>query len=176
MLKVQHESDCSQCLEQRYAASLVTQPLSWIKTCCWYLPILPPDRWNIGSQLIDVKSNLFSSQVVNVPSFIVRLDSQKHIDFSLKSPFGGELHNLLNKYYLSGIFLTVWPIFSYQVAGPAVSRGRMPRRAMMLDQKLTSKLFLSCKFRIKGSDSGQEKFHCPLFSLWYILDFQQNGM
>merc|ERR1711973_334244 len=28
-------------------------------------------------------------QVVNVPSYIVRLDSQKHIDFSLKSPFGG---------------------------------------------------------------------------------------
>merc|ERR1712154_456436 len=28
-------------------------------------------------------------QVVSVPSFIVRLDSQKHIDFSLKSPFGG---------------------------------------------------------------------------------------
>merc|ERR1712080_102591 len=28
-------------------------------------------------------------QVVNVPSFILRLDSQKHIDFSLKSPFGG---------------------------------------------------------------------------------------
>merc|ERR1712082_470974 len=28
-------------------------------------------------------------QLVNVPSFIVRLDSQKHIDFSLKSPFGG---------------------------------------------------------------------------------------
>ena len=26
---------------------------------------------------------------MNVPSFIVRLDSQKHIDFSLKSPFGG---------------------------------------------------------------------------------------
>jgi len=30
-----------------------------------------------------------SSQVVNIPSFVVRLDSQKHIDFSLKSPFGG---------------------------------------------------------------------------------------
>uniref|UniRef100_A0A1B0D384 Small ribosomal subunit protein uS4 n=1 Tax=Phlebotomus papatasi TaxID=29031 RepID=A0A1B0D384_PHLPP len=29
------------------------------------------------------------SQVVNIPSFIVRLDSQKHIDFSVKSPFGG---------------------------------------------------------------------------------------
>merc|ERR1711894_387789 len=28
-------------------------------------------------------------QVVNVPSYVVRLDSQKHIDFSLKSPFGG---------------------------------------------------------------------------------------
>merc|ERR1711973_130559 len=28
-------------------------------------------------------------QLVNVPSFIVRLDSQKHIDFSLKSPYGG---------------------------------------------------------------------------------------
>merc|ERR1712001_410228 len=28
-------------------------------------------------------------QVVNIPSFIVRLESQKHIDFSLKSPFGG---------------------------------------------------------------------------------------
>jgi len=33
--------------------------------------------------------NYLSLQVVNVPSFIVRLDSQKHIDFSLKSPFGG---------------------------------------------------------------------------------------
>merc|ERR1711982_117673 len=28
-------------------------------------------------------------QVVNIPSFIVRLDSQKHIDFSLKSPLAG---------------------------------------------------------------------------------------
>merc|ERR1711991_674774 len=28
-------------------------------------------------------------QVVNVPSYMVRLDSQKHIDFSLKSPSGG---------------------------------------------------------------------------------------
>jgi small subunit ribosomal protein S9e len=28
-------------------------------------------------------------QIVNVPSFLVRLDSQKHIDFSLKSPLGG---------------------------------------------------------------------------------------
>lgn len=28
-------------------------------------------------------------QVVNVPSFMVRVDSQKHIDFALTSPFGG---------------------------------------------------------------------------------------
>lgn len=28
-------------------------------------------------------------QVVNIPSFMVRVDSQKHIDFSLASPFGG---------------------------------------------------------------------------------------
>eukprot|EP00038_Savillea_parva_P005628 m.159347 g.159347 ORF g.159347 m.159347 type:complete len:200 (-) comp11779_c0_seq1:46-645(-) len=28
-------------------------------------------------------------QLVNIPSYIVRLDSQKHIDFSLNSPFGG---------------------------------------------------------------------------------------
>jgi len=27
-------------------------------------------------------------QMVNVPSFVVRLDSQKHIDFALTSPFG----------------------------------------------------------------------------------------
>ncbi len=37
--------------------------------------------------------NFFSSrvrkQIVNVPSFVVRLDSQKHIDFALTSPFGG---------------------------------------------------------------------------------------
>mmetsp|Transcript_10960 Transcript_10960/g.38023 ORF Transcript_10960/g.38023 Transcript_10960/m.38023 type:complete len:199 (+) Transcript_10960:18-614(+) len=28
-------------------------------------------------------------QIVNVPSFMVRIDSQKHIDFALTSPFGG---------------------------------------------------------------------------------------
>ena len=34
---------------------------------------------------------LFSvrKQLVNIPSFVVRLDSQKHIEFSLQSPFGG---------------------------------------------------------------------------------------
>merc|ERR1711939_831307 len=28
-------------------------------------------------------------QIVNVPSFIVRTDSQKHVDFAINSPFGG---------------------------------------------------------------------------------------
>ncbi|KAJ1401634.1 Ribosomal protein S4/S9, N-terminal [Sesbania bispinosa] len=30
-------------------------------------------------------------EVVNIPSFMVRVDSQKHIDFSLTSPLGGGL-------------------------------------------------------------------------------------
>jgi small subunit ribosomal protein S9e len=41
-------------------------------------------RWSL-----DTSSVLAVAEVVNIPSFIVRLDSQKHIDFSLKSPFGG---------------------------------------------------------------------------------------
>merc|ERR1712183_596088 len=36
-------------------------------------------------------------QVVNVPSFIVRLPSQKHIDFSLNSPFGGGRPGRVNR-------------------------------------------------------------------------------
>merc|ERR1719281_600090 len=28
-------------------------------------------------------------QVVNIPSYLVRIDSQKHIDFAPSSPFGG---------------------------------------------------------------------------------------
>jgi small subunit ribosomal protein S9e len=27
-------------------------------------------------------------QLVNIPSFLVRLDSEKHIDYALTSPFG----------------------------------------------------------------------------------------
>merc|ERR1711884_346329 len=37
----------------------------------------------------DFLERRLQTQVVKIPSFIVRLDSQKHIDFSLKSPFGG---------------------------------------------------------------------------------------
>jgi small subunit ribosomal protein S9e len=36
-------------------------------------------------------------KVVNIPSFIVRLDSQKHIEFSLQSPFGGGRPGRVNR-------------------------------------------------------------------------------
>ncbi|XP_075395376.1 small ribosomal subunit protein uS4-like isoform X2 [Tenrec ecaudatus] len=42
------------------------------------------DRVRIQQSHIRVRK-----QVVNIPYFIVRLDSQKHIDFSLCSPYGG---------------------------------------------------------------------------------------
>jgi len=37
----------------------------------------------------DTRNFSVRKQLVNIPSFIVRLDSQKHIDFALRSPFGG---------------------------------------------------------------------------------------
>lgn len=39
--------------------------------------------------LISQRHIRVGKQVVNVPSFLVRLDSQKHIDFALTSPYGG---------------------------------------------------------------------------------------
>ncbi|CAN1266124.1 40S ribosomal protein S9-2 [Linum perenne] len=39
--------------------------------------------------LIRQKHIRVGRQVVNIPSFMVRVDSQKHIDFSISSPFGG---------------------------------------------------------------------------------------
>ncbi|GLU12349.1 hypothetical protein SLE2022_290340 [Rubroshorea leprosula] len=36
-------------------------------------------------------------QLVNIPSFMVRVDSQKHIDFSLTSPFGGGRPGRVNR-------------------------------------------------------------------------------
>ena len=35
------------------------------------------------------RNSSVGKQIVNVPSFVVRLDSQKHIDFALTSPYGG---------------------------------------------------------------------------------------
>ena len=34
-------------------------------------------------------STSVGKQIVNVPSFVVRLESQKHIDFATTSPYGG---------------------------------------------------------------------------------------
>ncbi|KAG8782562.1 40S ribosomal protein S9 [Serendipita sp. 405] len=50
-----------------------------------------PKRLFEGNALIRrlVRIGVVGRQIVNVPSFVVRLDSQKHIDFSLTSPFGG---------------------------------------------------------------------------------------
>lgn len=48
--------------------------------------------WNCRESALQVNIYSFNRvgrQVVNVPSFMVRVDSQKHIDFSLTSPFGG---------------------------------------------------------------------------------------
>lgn len=39
--------------------------------------------------VLTTEGNSVGKQIVNVPSFVVRLDSQKHIDFALTSPFGG---------------------------------------------------------------------------------------
>jgi hypothetical protein len=33
--------------------------------------------------------NRVGKQIVDVPSFMVRVDSQKHVDFALSSPLGG---------------------------------------------------------------------------------------
>lgn len=39
--------------------------------------------------LIRQKHIRVGKQIVDIPSFMVRVDSQKHIDFALNSPFGG---------------------------------------------------------------------------------------
>ena len=46
---------------------------------------------DLGStyEIVNMSHRRVGKQIVNVPSFVVRLDSQKHIDFALTSPFGG---------------------------------------------------------------------------------------
>lgn len=46
--------------------------------CGWYL------YWTSG-----LRGHSVGKQIVNVPSFMVRLDSVKHIDFAHTSPYGG---------------------------------------------------------------------------------------
>ena len=44
--------------------------------------------WGVSLIILSLPCSV-RKQVVNIPSFVVRLDSQKHIDFSLRSPYGG---------------------------------------------------------------------------------------
>ena len=48
-----------------------------------------PSPFVFSFGLADVPVSSVGKQIVNVPSFVVRLDSQKHIDFALTSPYGG---------------------------------------------------------------------------------------
>jgi small subunit ribosomal protein S9e len=43
----------------------------------------------VGPNYFYMRIYSVGKQIVNVPSFVVRLDSQKHIDFALTSPYGG---------------------------------------------------------------------------------------
>ena len=83
-----------------FGASLAnTSVQAWISQVIPSCSRLDPSKTHpviiLNKQFIDQQLIFwlyFSSvrkQVVNIPSFVVRLDSQKHIDFSLKSPFGG---------------------------------------------------------------------------------------
>ncbi|CAC9885752.1 unnamed protein product [Aureobasidium pullulans] len=45
--------------------------------------------WLLDRTTILTHLSAVGKQIVNVPSFVVRLDAQKHIDFALTSPFGG---------------------------------------------------------------------------------------
>jgi len=58
-----------------------------LQTCVWKLGLAKSIHH--ARVLIRQRHIRVGKQIVNVPSFVVRLDSQKHIDFSLTSPFGG---------------------------------------------------------------------------------------
>lgn len=64
-------------LHQRYRLCVKT----------WWTVVVISERI-LRCWLFEIFCYRVHKQVVNVPSFLVRLDSQKHIDFSLKSPFG----------------------------------------------------------------------------------------
>jgi hypothetical protein len=64
------------------ARAVFQTALSWV--CLTADPyLLLPSSPFVTHTFID------NPQVVNIPSFMVRVDSQKHIDFALTSPFGG---------------------------------------------------------------------------------------
>ncbi|KAI9615899.1 hypothetical protein H4Q26_011150 [Puccinia striiformis f. sp. tritici PST-130] len=55
-------------------------------------------------------SHSFGKQIVNVPSFVVRLDSQKHIDFALTSPYGVLVLDELNENGQRRLMLVKMPV------------------------------------------------------------------
>lgn len=51
-------------------------------------------------------------QIVNVPSFMVRVDSQKHIDFALNSPFGGGRPGRNKRRNLKCVWVMIFEIYN----------------------------------------------------------------
>jgi small subunit ribosomal protein S9e len=47
------------------------------------------DLWDFCHQGVLKNFHRVGRQPVNIPSFMVRVESEKHIDFSLTSPLGG---------------------------------------------------------------------------------------
>ena len=76
------------------ASDLFYEEYLWLNLF-WILAVLQRLAPQLSKKWITCSGTILSpprrvrKQLVNVPSFIVRLDSQKHIDFSLKSPYGG---------------------------------------------------------------------------------------
>jgi small subunit ribosomal protein S9e len=69
----------------------------WTISCVHYMDLAEPPLTprslaksvHHARVLIRQRHIRVGKQIVNVPSFVVRLDSQKHIDYSLTSPYGG---------------------------------------------------------------------------------------
>ncbi|ONL98515.1 40S ribosomal protein S9-2 [Zea mays] len=78
----------------RARTSLITCLHSLLRTSCSaaFRPLSSRMAWqspSIMRVLIRQRHIRVGRQLVNIPSFMVKLDSEKHIDFSLTSPLGG---------------------------------------------------------------------------------------
>lgn len=96
-----HSFECLKLLfhvvsDKRCSVSLYDTATIYITSSVFIMSLLKANSWLTNTSLVrrrflSIIYCFFSvrKQVVNIPSFVVRLESQKHIDFSLKSPFGG---------------------------------------------------------------------------------------